>query len=366
MSKAFVHEIGKIRVKASSKRKSHFRIISWIEGAPLPSGERGTSLTFILPTRACKFAEAKHGGCSMCGYPNENPPDPPQELLETLPSKLMEIFDKKKASGPMVVKFFTSGSFLDRLEIPVPVREEILSRFSQIEQVKEIIVESRAEYVIRRNLESITNVANREKLTIAIGLETADDDINKRSINKGMTWKQFSRAVNLSLQYGVRVKAYVLLKPLFVSEAFAIRDALRTARKAAEIGVESISINSSNIQKGTLMEKLFFLQSYRPPWLWSSLFVTKHVKQEFPELRVICDPVAAGHERGPHNCGRCDEAFKKALSEFSYTQDLGYLEDLSCHCLEQYKAFLVSDQMTTGLGVCYEELRLNKKRLKRN
>ncbi len=366
MSNAFIHEIGKIRVKASSNRKPHFRVISWIEGAPLPDGSRGTSLTFILPTRACKFAEAKHGGCSMCGYPNENPPEPPQELLETLPAKLMEIFETKKVAGPMVVKFFTSGSFLDRLELPVHIREKILSNFAQIEQIKEIIIESRAEYVIRRNLESITKVADPSKLTIAIGLETADDDVNKRSINKGMTWKQFTRAIKLSLQHNVRIKAYVLLKPLFVSEIFAVKDALRTAKKAAEIGVESISINSSNIQRGTLMEKLFFQQSYRPPWLWSSLFVTRRIKQEFPNIRVICDPVASGHERGPHNCGRCDDLFKKALSEFSYTQDLAHLTGLSCQCLEQYKTFLTSEQMNTGFGVCYDELRLNKGRLKRN
>ncbi len=360
---AFVKEIAKIRNKSKSLRAPHFRVISWIEGSPLPNGGRGTSLTFILPTRACRFAEAEHGGCSMCGYPNENPPDPPLKLIETLPEITMEHFMKKKVEGPMVIKFFTSGSFLDRLELPPHIREKMISQFAQLEQIKEIIIESRAEYVIKKNIESLLKVAPAEKITIAIGLESADDEINKRSVNKGMTWKQFKRAVELARSYGIRIKAYILLKPIFLTEYLSIHDAILSAEKAIEIGVETISINSSNIQKGTLMEKMFNLKRYRSPWLWSSLIVTKKIKQRHPEIRVITDPVAAGLIRGAHNCGKCDKMVKNALSEFSYTQDLSYLENITCDCYERYLSFLIADIMGSGLGFIFEDYELSKKNL---
>ena len=351
MSKVFKEEIGRIRAQATTKRKHDFKIRAWLEGAPLPNGGKGTSLTFVLPTRGCKFAEAKHGGCSMCGYPNENPLDPPLQYLETLPEKTMEIFHSKKVKGPMVVKFFTSGSFLDKLEIPVHIREQLLQQFCEIEQIKEIIIESRTEYIIKKNLESITSITHPEKLTIAIGLETADDEINKRSINKGMTWKQFLRAVTLAKQYQVNLKAYVLLKPLFISELMAVKDAIQTAEKAIEVGVETISLNLSNIQKYTLMEHVFYQHGYRPPWLWSALFILKHLKNKYPKHRIMSDPIAAGTIRGPRNCGNCDREFQKQILKYSETQQLEHLETLDCSCKTVYESLLVHEAIGSGTGV---------------
>ena len=78
-----------------------------------------------------------------------------------------------------------------------------------------------------------------------------------------------------------------------------------------DLMVDNISINPCYIGKKTLMEQMFFQGTYRPPWLWSVYFATLAVKKLVGDkVRVISDPVAAGSERGPRNCGKCDKEIK--------------------------------------------------------
>jgi len=72
------------------------------------------------------------------------------------------------------------------------------------------------------------------------------------------------------------------------------------------------------IHKRTLVERLWKLGAYRPPWLWSAVEILKNADAE-----IICDLVAAGKIRGPHNCFKCDNQVAKEIREFSLTRDKG-------------------------------------------
>ncbi|WP_225369820.1 hypothetical protein [Methanobrevibacter arboriphilus] len=52
---------------------------------------------------------------------------------------------------PIAIKIFVSGSFLNPQEISKEVRCEILETISKIDEIKEVIVESRPEYVKKRS-----------------------------------------------------------------------------------------------------------------------------------------------------------------------------------------------------------------------
>ena len=67
------------------RQVSHEKIINWIDDHPNPDGTIGKALTYVLPTRGCKYAMAKHGGCSMCTLPMDNPLEPSTELIQTNP-----------------------------------------------------------------------------------------------------------------------------------------------------------------------------------------------------------------------------------------------------------------------------------------
>ena len=208
-----------------------------------------------------------------------------------------------------------------------------------------------------RNIENLLEVCEPEKIIIAIGQETTDDEINKRSINKGHTLKQFQRAVLKLKSYNIETKGYILLKPIFLSEYAALEDAIRTASDMKKLGVRNISINPSYIGKATLMDEMYKYDRYRPPWLWTVYFTTLNIKQLFgSEARIICDPVAAGSDRGPKNCGECDDLFKSLLKSFSATQDTVSLieNEPECSCHEIYLSSIKTETLYNGMGVYHD------------
>ena len=334
------------------RQQEHEKIINWVDLMYTPNGP-SEALTMVLPTKGCKYATANHGGCSMCTLPTDNPLQPSQALIQSLPERAWEIFNNKGGSKRFRgVKFYTSGSYIDRWELPQEIQRAILAKFA--DHVDEIVIETRCEYVIKKNIEHLLEVIPSEKLIVAIGQETTDDEINKRSINKGHTLKQFARAVKLLQSYNIEAKGYILLKPLFISELAALEDAIRSAKEMQKLGVHHISINPSYIGKATLMDEMYKKREYRPPWLWTVYYATKFIKQMLgDDARIICDPVAAGSDRGPKNCGECDSSFKEMLKEFSASQNQKLIEKprIQCTCESVYRSALMTENLYNGYGI---------------
>ncbi|MCY3414073.1 MAG: archaeosine biosynthesis radical SAM protein RaSEA [Candidatus Heimdallarchaeota archaeon] len=349
--RAFTSELIRLRDFSNTLRNDfHDKIINWIDANPLDDGTITEALTMVLPTKGCKYALAWHGGCSMCTLPTDNPLNPTDALLQSLPDRCLELFEKKGGSNRFrAVKFYTSGSFIDPWELPFEIRDEILRKFTNL--VDEITIETRCEFVNEKHIEGILEIVPAKKLIVAIGQETTDDEINKRSINKGHTHKQFARAVEILQQYEVKVKGYILLKPIFISEQQAIDDAIQSARDMINLEVDIISINPSYIGKATLMDEMFKQKNYQPPWLWTVLRVTKQIKELAGNRRIFSDPVAAGSSRGPRNCGDCDSSFKEALKSFSSSQDSKVLDTLKCDCEQVYNAYLSIEHLKNGHGI---------------
>lgn len=291
--------------------------IIWKEKERL-DGEIVECMTLILRTRGCRWDQ-----CYMCGYTNDAYPAGEEELIQ----QIDHAFEQLK--GEQVLKVFTSGSFFDDAEVPPKIRAHLLERFNQA-GLKKLIVESRPEYITEDRLKEFEGV----KLEVGIGLETANDRIRELCINKGFSFDDFKRAATVLRNKGFRVKCYLLLKPPFLAEGEAIEDAINSVI-AAKYYVDVFSLNLTNVQKGTLVERLWRAKLYRPPWLWSAIEVLREAKEAGVE--ILSDPVAAGKQRGPHNCGKCDEKVARAIRGFSLTQDVSLLEKLDCDCIEKWK-----------------------------
>ena len=293
----------------------------WTEKERL-DGKIVDCLTLILRTTGCYWARKE--GCRMCGYIRDTDPGVTQkDLLKQFHSALAG-----KPDVPDVVKIFTSGSFFDGNEVSSDVREKIVNELEEM-GVKKLIVESRPEFVTEDVLDEFEG--RKIQLEVGIGLESASDFVREILINKGFTFHDFEDAANLLREKGFRVKAYLLLKPPFLSESEAIADVVHSAVRIKEL-VDVISINPTNVQKGTLVEELWKRNLYRPPWLWSAVEAVKRVRDEGVE--VMCHPVGRG-KRSPHNCGKCDDDVSRALRQFSLYQDTGIL-DLTCSCREKW------------------------------
>ncbi|NPA47749.1 MAG: archaeosine biosynthesis radical SAM protein RaSEA [Thermococci archaeon] len=286
------------------------------------AGKPGRALFVILPTIGCyRYRIGK--ACYMCAYPTAAPARKwsQKELLEYLQKALQTAAGYERVA----VRIFTSGSFLDDSELRPETRREMFRLISRMENVREIVVESRSELVRYEAVRELAEIAGDRHFEVAIGLETANDDVADVAINKGNTFADFVRAADTVHSAGAYVKTYLLLKPAFMSEMNAIEDVKASIIKA-EPYTDTFSINPTNVQRGTLYERLWEKREYRPPWLWSVVEVLRWAKEELDGKRVLCDPVGAGSKRGPHNVGgEEDRAIGRAIKAFSTTQDVDHL-----------------------------------------
>jgi hypothetical protein len=89
-------------------------------------------------------------------------------------------------------------------------------------------------------------------------------------------------------------------------------------------------MNPCNVQRYTMVDELFFEGGYRPPWLWSVAEVLRETADA--DAIVVSDPVGHGSDRGPHNCGECDDLVQRAIKDFNLRQDPAVFEQVSCDC----------------------------------
>lgn len=311
-----------IRKKGLEKWKGRTSAVSWREldyiDGPVQAG------VIILPTIGCRWG--RKVGCIMCGYVY----DAAREIGQ---DKIVEEFKKaiEKIDGIEYLKIFTSGSFLDSQELLKKSMKEILKEVPK--SVKRVGIESRPEFVKEKTLAEIKKILDAE-LEIGIGLESANDRI-RESINKGFSFDNFEHAVKICKKNGVKVKAYLLLKPPFLTEKEALEDAKDSIKKAQKAGADRVSINPMNIQRGTLVEKLWQRGEYRPPRLWSVVEVLLWANEN-AEIPVLSHPTAAGKRRGAHNCGKCDSDVYRGIMAYSTTRDAKHLK-VDCKCKNLWK-----------------------------
>jgi radical SAM enzyme (TIGR01210 family) len=303
----------------------------WLDEDNTPDGVYD-SLTIILNTGGCRWARA--GGCTMCGYVAESVDGgrvAHEDLLTQVEAALAH--EREHAPGPAgQVKIYTSGSFLDEREIPPETRRAIAETFADRDR---IVVESLPDFI---DAEKIGDFTDRGLATdVAVGLETATDRVRHDCVNKYFDFAEFERAADDAIDAGAGVKAYLLLKPPFLSEAEAIADMESSIRRCAGVtGCHTVSMNPCNVQRHTMVEELFHDDGYRPPWLWSVCAVLESTADA--DVLVVSDPVGGGSDRGPHNCGECDERVQRAIKDFDLRQDPNVFEQVSCDCERTWAA----------------------------
>ncbi|MHA1135252.1 MAG: archaeosine biosynthesis radical SAM protein RaSEA [Candidatus Thorarchaeota archaeon] len=292
----------------------------------------GTALSIVLSTEGCAHARGSEGGCTMCSYlldgTSMNPTS--DEFLNQFVEAMKKV---EKASAPISVKIYTSGSFLDSEEIPTEARNRILAEIASDERIIEVVLESRPEYVQDSILEEVRSLLGNRSVELAMGLESSSDQIRSLCVNKNFDFTAFRKAVDIGKKYNIGTRAYVLLKPPFLTERDALLDAQKTISDAIRAGVTTVSLNPVNIQSNTLVESLWKKQRYRSPWLWSVVEVLRYAHDAAEGMtRVVCDPAAAGKKRGTHNCGKCDKSIVNAIREFSLNQKVTVFDGLKCDC----------------------------------
>ena len=315
-----------IRRGVKEKRSPRQLEAIWKE-KDMANGKTVDAMVMIMRTNGCVWA--KKGGCTMCGYRSASLREVTVEDLMCQVDQALERYDNEQ-----FVKIYTSGSFLDENEIPQEVRERIFKEFGNIER---LLFESRPEFISEDSLKRIPKNA-----TIALGMESMDNDVLGKCINKGFTIEDTERAGNAIKKAGLTVRSYLLLKPPYLKESDAISDAMDSVKFADRFSDE-ISINPINVQRSTVVERLWKRGEYRPPWIWSLIKVMRD-SASITNSRIMSSPSGAGSQRGVHNCGKCDQELIEKIERFSFSQNPDDLKG-ECECISSWSAYMETETL---------------------
>ncbi len=294
---------------------------AWAEDEAIGT-ERVRAFVLILKTRGCYWADLK--GCSMCGYSRDTlgRSATPAELAEQLRRALERYRDEP------YVKVYTSGSFLDDREVDAESRLALVSAFSG--RARRFLLETLPEFATPERLSPLRE-AFRGELEVALGLESTDPTVLGRFVHKSASPAEYLDAGDRVRSLGLRSKAYLLLKPPYLTETESVEDVVRSVEEAAP-HFDTLSVNPVHIQNGTVVEWLYHRGRYRPPWLWSVVESLSRGASKRGAARLVSFPTAGGLPRGPHNCGECDRGVLAAIEEASLSQQFAPLETLDCAC----------------------------------
>tara|TARA_B100001123_G_scaffold60765_1_gene65918 strand:- start:10 stop:1143 length:1134 start_codon:yes stop_codon:yes gene_type:complete len=302
----------------------------------LPDGTPCTAATVILRTKGCAWWWKS--GCTFCGYFNDVRDDVSAEDMFSQWEFAKE--STNQFEGCSMVKVYTSGTFFEDRENPPEWQETVLTETAAMGL--HLVVEAQAQMCTPEKIEWVAS--RHPGCTVAIGLEAYDDKVLRFHVNKGFTIKQWHRAVEMLRENELRVKTYLLFKPPFMSEGDALTHTSSWLIDVARFSDE-VSVNPMNIQKGTIVDRLFRNREYRPPWLWSLVEMIKRTNEKISDsgCRIIVHPTAGGKIRGAHNCGSCDSEVVAAIERYSVSGETEEFEGIECHCKNHWTAEIEND-----------------------
>lgn len=223
-----------------------------VERERAESGEIVDVATIFLTNRECPWR------CLMCDL-WKNTTDhsvPPGAIPEQID------FALSRLPAARQIKLYNSGNFFDAAAIPPGDHRAIAERVRHFERV---VVENHpklcGEACARfRDLLGVP-------LEVAMGLETVHPEVLPR-LNKQMTLDDFARAVEFLLAKSIAVRAFILLRPPFLSEEEGLEWAVRSLEWALARGVGCCVVIPTRGGNGA-MEQLSAAGQFAPPTLRS-------------------------------------------------------------------------------------------------
>ena len=159
------------------------------------------------------------------------------------------------------IKLYNSGNFFDPKAIP---REDHGPIADRVRPFAHVIVENHPRLVGDDVLRFRDRIAPAT-FEVAMGLETIHHEVLP-ALNKGMTLDDFDRAAAFLRSNGIAVRAFILLRPPFLSDAEGLEWALRSIDHAFAVGVGCCSVVPTRAGNG-LLEELERRSEFAPPSL---------------------------------------------------------------------------------------------------
>lgn len=286
------------------------RPYDWIVEKEMTSKGRveDTGIIF-LTNKECSFK------CLMCDL-WKNTTDRPTPV-GAIPEQISWALEKMPAARHL--KLYNSGSFFDARAIPESDDKAIADLIQGFDSVT---VECHPNLVGDRLIRF--NEMLRPELEVALGLETAHPGVLEK-LNKQMTLDDFRKAVEFLTSHGIRTRAFILLRPPYMSESEGILWAKKSLDFAFECGVSCCTIIPVRAGNGA-MEALMKAGDFSLPSIRSLEEVLTY-GLELKNGRVFAD---LWDLELFSDCTNCFEARRGRLSRMNSEQSVS--DQIHCVC----------------------------------
>lgn len=217
------------------------------------------------------------------------------------------------------LKLYNSGSFFDLRAIPEDDYPRIASLVSHFETV---IVESHPKLIGDKCLRFRDML--KPELHVALGLETVNPDLLLR-LNKKMTLQDFAHSVSFLNTHGILARAFILLRPPFLTEQEGIYWAERSLDFAFRVGVECctvIPVREGNGAMDHLLEQGHFsrpdIRSLESVLEYGIGLNSGRVFADLWDLNLFS------------SCNKCFERRARRLNEMNLGQKI--IDPVNCDC----------------------------------
>ena len=265
--------------------------------------------TIFLTNRECPFR------CLMCDlWKNTTTETVP---IGAIPKQID--FALERLPSASHIKLYNSGNFFDKRAIPLADHSAIAQR---LQPFRTVIVENHPRFCTDVCVDFSEQIDGQ--LEVAIGLETVHPQVLQR-LNKQMTLGDFERAVQFLRGNDIHVRAFILLRPPYLSEPEGIDWALRSLEFAFALGVGCCAVIPTRAGNG-VMQQLEVDGVFTPPSLRSLEHVTEtglrmNAGRVFADLWDIEKLTA---------CSDCESERIQRIREMNLTQQVP--SAVNCHC----------------------------------
>ncbi len=275
----------------------------------MSSGQIEEVNTLFLTNRECPFR------CLMCDLwkNTTDKPVPPGSI----PAQIEYALSRSPATPH--IKLYNSGSFFDPQAIPVEDHKKIAGL---LQTFNTVTVESHPSFTGERAVAFSEMLPGQ--LQVALGLETVHPEVLRR-LNKKMTIRQFDKAVHFLLSHNIEVRAFILLKPPFMSEEDGVLWAQRSLDHAFDTGIGTcivIPVREGNGALDTLARQGYF----NPPGIRS---VEKVLEYGIRLKKGLVFADLWDIERFSP-CNECTEKIRKRLETMNLFQEIPPPVNCSC------------------------------------
>lgn len=234
------------------------------------------------------------GGCAFCNNSAFNPSYcKPEKSIAQQIAEGIKFHEKRYKRAEKFVAYFQAFS---NTYAPLSVLSEKYEEALNEEKISGLIIGTRPDCIDVEKLDYLARLAEDYYVVIEYGIESVYNKTLKR-INRGHSWEESVKAVELTKQYGIDCGAHFILGLPGESR----KEMLDSVDLVSELPLHSIKFHQLQIVKGTRFEKeylddpkrfeLFSLEEY-------IAFIVEYLSRLNPEF--VIERLAA--ETQPPNC----------------------------------------------------------------